>query len=292
MNTSTSLKRSPLTFFVLVFALSLLFWLLVGLSGPLTEHFSMRLPIAIPSGFNPVSPLVGGYMPLIAACILVSREGQPGGISRLLKRVFDLKRIRHKIWYVPIIFLNPLIYVLSYWVMLLLGRPLPEPHIPWLTIPIFFVYFFIEAVGEEVGWTGYVTDPLQEQWGALQAGLILGAVTAIWHVIPGLQAHQTLTYIAWQGLFDVAWRILSVWLYNNTGKSVFAIILFHDMYNIGYVLFPNNGSHYDPAIAFPITAVIAVIVTFFWGAQTLARYRYARPQASNGDERGATKGSS
>jgi uncharacterized protein len=283
VKTSASLKRSPLTFFVLVFALSLLFWLLVELLSPLTEHFSPALPIAIPSGFNPVSPLVVGYMPLIAACILVSREGQPGGTSLLLKRVFDLKRIRYKIWYVPILFLNPLIYVLSYGLMLLLRLPLPQPHVLWLTLPIFVVYFFIEAVGEEVGWTGYVTDPLQERWGALQAGLILGAVTAIWHVIPGLQAHQTLPYIVWQGLYDLAGRILGVWLYNNTGKSVCAIILSHDMYNVGYVLFPNIGSHYDPAIAFPITAVIAIMVTFLWGAKTLARYRYARPRASTED---------
>jgi membrane protease YdiL (CAAX protease family) len=283
MKTSTSLKRSPLTFFVLVFALSLLFWLLVELLGPLAEHFSLGLPIAIPSGFNPVIPLVGGYMPLIAACILVSREEKSGGISRLLKRVFDLKRIRHTLWYVPIILLNPLIYVLTYGVMRLLGRPLPEPSIAWATIPILVVYFFLEAIGEEVGWTGYVTDPLQERWGALHAGLMLGVVTAIWHIIPGIQAHQSLTYIAWQGLFDIPWRVLGVWLYNNTGKSVFAVILFHAMYNVGYVLFPNRGSHYDPAIAFPITVMMAVIVTFLWGAQTLARYRYARPQASTED---------
>src|SRR5260221_13430142 len=75
VNTSASLKRSPLTFFVLVFALSLLFWLLVELLSPLTEHFSPALPIAIPSGFNPVSPLVVEYMPLIAACILVPEKG-------------------------------------------------------------------------------------------------------------------------------------------------------------------------------------------------------------------------
>jgi uncharacterized protein len=283
MKTSTSSKRSPLTFFVLVFVLSLLFWLLVWLLGPHVSHFSPALPIAIPSGFNPFSPLVGGYMPLIAACILVSREGQSGGIRRLFSRVFDAKRIRHKLWYMPVILLNPLIYVLTYGVMLLLDRPLPELHISWPTIPIFFVYFFLEAVGEEVGWTGYVTDPLQERWGALKASLLLGGVMAIWHVIPSLQAHQTLTYIAWQGVFDVAWRILCVWLYTNTGKSVFAVILLHDMYNIGYVLFPTAGSHYDPAIAFPITAVIAIIVTCFWGAKTFAHYRYARLQPSHGD---------
>jgi hypothetical protein len=148
MKTSTSVKRSPLTFFVLVFALSLLFWLL----GPLAEHFSLGLPAISFAGTSklPVNVIVGDFCPLIAAFILVYREEKRGGISRLLKRVFDLKRIRHKIWYVPIIFLMPLIYVLTYGVMLLLGRPLPgNIIIPFQLLPVLFVAFFLEAVGEE-----------------------------------------------------------------------------------------------------------------------------------------------
>ncbi len=273
MNTNTSLKRSPLQFFVLVFALSLLIWLL----GPLAEHFSLELP-AIPFGGASqlsVDVIVGDFCPLIAAFILVYREEKRGGISRFLKRVFDLKRIRHKIWYVPIIFLYPLIYVLTYGVMLFLGRPLPAPSIPLLLLPILFVAFFLEAVGEEGGWTGYATDPLQDRWGALKAGFLLGLVWAIWHLIPAIQDHETLTFIAWHSLDFVAGRILYVWLYNKTGKCLFATIVFHDMANVGYVLFPVHGSLYDPAIGGSITAVIAVIVTFLWGTKTLARYRYA-----------------
>ena len=73
MTTSTSLNRSPLTFFVLVFALALPFWLL----GALVTH--VPLPINLP-----VSALQF-VCPIIAAFILVSREEQPGGIKRLLK---------------------------------------------------------------------------------------------------------------------------------------------------------------------------------------------------------------
>ncbi len=266
MNTSASLKRSPLTFFVLVFALALPFWLL----GAIAEHFSIGLPFNLP-----VSALMG-VCPLIAALILVYREEKPGGISRFLKRVFDLKRIRQKIWYVPIIFLNPLIFLLSYWVMRLMGLPLPEPHIPFLVIPILFVVYFIEATGEEGGWMGYVVDPMQARWSALITSIILGSVWAIWHVVPLIEAHRTPTFIAWQSLFTVATRILIVWLYNNTGKSVFAAILFHDMSNVSYSLFPNNGSHYDPAITGAIVAITAVIVTFLWGPKTLARYRFGK----------------
>jgi membrane protease YdiL (CAAX protease family) len=265
MNASTSMKRSPLKFFVLVFALSLPFWLL----GAIAQHFSLGLPFNLP-----VSALQF-VCPLIAACILVSREEQPGGVKRLLKRAFDGKRIKHKIWYVPIILLMPLIMVLSYEVMLLLGRPLPEPHISFL-IPILFVVFFLPAACEEVGWTGYVTDPMQDRWSALTTSILLGAVWAILHVVPDIQAHETWAWIAGQRFYSVVLRILIVWLYNNTGKSVFAAILFHDMDSVSvYSLFPNTGSQYDPAITGVLTAITAVIVTYFWGPKTLARYRYA-----------------
>jgi len=262
MNTSASLKGSPLTFFVLVFALALPFWLL----GALVKH--VPLPINLP-----VSALQF-VCPLIAAFILVYREEKLSGVKRLLKSVFDLKRIKHKIWYVPIIFLMPLIMVLSYGVMLLLGRPLPAPYIPFLLIPIFFVVFFLPAACEEVGWTGYITDPMQERWSAFTTSLILGSVWAIWHVIPELQAN-TPAWVAGQLFSTIGWRILIVWLYNNTGKSVLAAILFHDMVNVSEFSFPNYGSHYDPVITGAITAITVVIVTFLWGSKTLARYRYA-----------------
>ena len=273
MNTSASLKRSPLTFFVLVFALSLPFWLL----GTIVKH--VPIPINLP-----VSALQF-VCPIIAAFILVSREEKRGGIKRLLKSVFDVKSIKHKIWYVPIMLLMPLVMVLSYGVMLLLRRPLPEPYIPFLMIPIFFVVFFLAAVGEEVGWMGYAALPLQERWSAFTTDLILGAVWAIWHIIPELSAN-TPAWVAGQFFSTIVLRILIVWLYNNTGKSVLAAILFHDMVNVSEFSFPNYGSHYDPLISDAIMVVIVVIVTLFWGPETLARYRYVRVPQSDGQSAG------
>jgi uncharacterized protein len=65
------------------------------------------------------------FCPLIAASILVYREEGVGGVRRLLRRVFDQTKIRKKIWYVPIIFLMPLLYLLTYGVMRLMGLPVP-----------------------------------------------------------------------------------------------------------------------------------------------------------------------
>ncbi|MEJ7685149.1 MAG: CPBP family intramembrane glutamic endopeptidase [Segetibacter sp.] len=133
-----------------------------------------------------------------------------------------------------------------------------------------FCVFFITAAGEEAGWMGYSIEQMQNHWGALKASLILGLVWAVWHIIPYIQAHHNATWIVWQCLFTVAARVIIVWFYNNTGKSVFAVILFHTMSNVRTFVFPNYGSHYNPVVTGAIMTIIAVIVTFLWGPKTLA----------------------
>jgi membrane protease YdiL (CAAX protease family) len=265
MNASTPSKRSPLKFFILTFTLSIPFWLM----GSIAEQ---KLPLP----FNlPVGALVL-VCPMIAALILVYMENRSNGVKQLLKRAFDFKRIKRKIWYVPIFFMMPGIIVLEYGLMKLMGISVPNFQFPVLMLPVFFVLFFIGAIGEEIGWTGYATDPLQDRWNALEAGLILGTVWAIWHMTPYIQTHNTPIWVVGQSASTVLLRVLIVWIYNNTGKSLFAAIAFHASVNVSeLVLFPIYGSYYDPFIAFIIMAITVAIVIFLWGPKTLAQYRYA-----------------
>jgi hypothetical protein len=100
----------------------------------------------------------------------------------------------------------------------------------------------------------------------------LGLVWATWHTVLFVEAQRSAEYIAWQSLNQVATRVVLVWLYNNTGKSVFVAALFHAMMNLSWQLFPINGSYYDPRVTGLIVTVVAAIVTVLWGPQTLARY--------------------
>ncbi|QBD75888.1 CPBP family intramembrane metalloprotease [Ktedonosporobacter rubrisoli] len=266
MQNNIPIKRSPLKLILLVFILSIPFWL--------ADNFVPRLPLPIKL---PVSALQF-IVTLVLTCIFVYREESFAGIIRLFKRVFDVRGIKNKIWYLPIFLLNPLIMLLSYGILYLLGRPLPaEPLIPWLEIPIFFVIFFLAAACEEVCWTGYVIDPLQERWGALAASAFLGIVWALWHILPWLSIQPPL-WVAGQALSSIVSRIVIVWLYNNIGKSLIVAILFHDMKNVSEFAFPNYGSHYDPVVSSLITTVIALLVVGLWGPATLARLRF-RSQA-------------
>jgi membrane protease YdiL (CAAX protease family) len=264
MDNSLPENKSPLKFFLLVLLLSIPFWILGAMAGDLTKILPIKLPISA----------LMTFCPLLAATILVYKQREMQGVKELLKLSFDFKKIKNKKWYIPIVFVMPVIAVLSYWYMKMTGAMLPEPQTPLLFAFIYFFIFLIAAIGEEVGWSGYAIDPMQNKWGALKASIILGLVWAIWHIIPYSQAHQTPIWIVWQSISTVFLRVIIVWIYNNTVKSVFATILFHAMINVSLFMFPNYGSHYNPFVGAIFIILTVVIVVFFWGTKTLARYRY------------------
>jgi membrane protease YdiL (CAAX protease family) len=255
MNIGRASPYTPLAFCVLVFALSLPLWLI----GAITDvQLFPGLPLAA----------LGAVCPLIAALILVWIEGKAAAVIALLKRLLDYRQIRAKAWYGPILLLMPCVTVVSYALLRLQGRPLPTPQVSVLVASTMFLVFLIGALCEELGWSGYATDPLLERASALSAAILLGLVWAVWHFIPLLQAHRPLAWIAWWSLFTVALRILIVWIYNNTGKSVFAAALIHAMSNVCTMLLPA----YFELIA-PILAVVAAVVTVVWGPRTLTRHK-------------------
>lgn len=260
MNLEKYLVKSPMKFYLLVFIFSIPFWLFGSIQA---KWLPMNLPLSA----------LMFICPLISALILTYREVGTEGINRLLKRTFDYKRIKEKTWYLPIFFLMPIILFLSYVVIRLIGRPLPNPQILWLEIPILFVMFFIAALCEEIGWMGYAIEPMLKKWSALEASIIMGILWAIWHIIPFIQTKHSMLWIIGQCYTTVLLRVFIVWVYNNTGKSVFAAILFHDMTNVSDTLFPNNGSHYDPIITGLIMTIVVVIILLFWDLKNFARYK-------------------
>jgi len=259
-STADELRDRPLLAYVgLVFALAIPFWLVAAWTS------AQLLP-----GL-PVSALMV-VCPLIAASLLVFRSSGTAGVKALLRRAADVQRIAPPIWYLPIVLLMPAVTAMSYGAMRLLGMPLPAPHISLLTALVLFLAFVVAAGGEEIGWSGYATDPMLARSSALQAGILLGIVWAVWHLIPLAQAGRSPGWIAGWCASTVAIRVLIVWLYSNTG-SVFATILTHAMGNLSMFLFPNDGSAYDPRVAGALLAVVAAIVTVIWGPRTLARFR-------------------
>jgi uncharacterized protein len=243
--------RSPRKFFLLVFAFSVPLWLI---GAVIDVQFLPGLPLSA----------LGVFCPLLAALVLVHAECKTAGVVALLKRSFDFKRIRRKRWYVPIVLLAPGVSVLVYVLMRAMNMPVPAPQLAVLATLFMFLGFFAGALCEELGWSGYAIDPMQARWNALRASVLLGLVTALWHIVPLLQAHRPTAWIAWWCLYAVAARVLIVWLYNNTGKSVFAAALFHTLLNLSWMLFPIHGSFFDMRLAGLVMAFVAAMVVVVW----------------------------
>ena len=264
MSSRRSSRRSLLAFFLLTFTLAIPCWL-VGAKG---DRLSAGLLSVLPS-FLPVSALQA-VCPLLAALILVGSQDRLDGMLAFLRRVVDPTTVRRKRWYLPAIVLLPIAMALSYWVMSLMGTLLPEPCIAFLSVPVLVALYFLAAVFEEGGWTGYATDPLQSRWSPQTTSLMLGLVTAVFHVVPLLEVGSTLPWIVGWLAGTMAQRVLMVWLYNTTGRSVFAISVFHALVNVSESLLPNNGAP-DPAVSGTVLSMMAALVAFVWGPKTLAR---------------------
>ena len=72
-------------------------------------------------------------------------------------------------------------------------------------------------------------------------------------------------------------RILIVWVFINTGKSISAAILFHAVDNAALVTFPEIMAvkPWGPMVYCGLFTIAAIVVILLWGWRSLARSRFA-----------------
>jgi len=258
IESSESAGKAAGAYFLLLFALSVPFWLLGFWEE--TPLFA-QLPISA----------LQAVCPLLAAVVLAGlREGR-GGIRELFKRVLDIRLKGSLLWYLLGFLTMPVVMLLSYAAMRMLGRPVPEPDISFPAVIAAFAVFLAAAWAEETGWMGYAAHLLLQKTTALPASLILGAAWAAWHIVPYYQAGRSASWIFWQCVFTVLARILIVWLFEQSGRQVPVALLFHAMINVTYVLFPVAGSHYDPAVTGMVVLAFVAAALFLLKGEARAR---------------------
>ncbi len=236
-------------------------------------YFALLFLLTIPAyalRLVPPYSIVMVVLPLVAASLLTYREAGREGVRRLLGRSLDYRRIGNTRWYLPILLLPPAVLALQFAWLVLTGAPVSPPQATLLLLAAYFPVFIVAGIFEEIGWSAYALDPLQARWGALAAALIIGAVWALWHGIPYVLANP-LPWVAGQMATTVLLRVLMVWVYNNTGGSVFGVALFHAMTNM--ITVPDYGFAYDPVFASVVLAAMTAVVVLLWGPRTLARFR-------------------
>jgi membrane protease YdiL (CAAX protease family) len=254
----------PWLLFALIYGLSVPFWILG------TRMKSSGLPDNLP-----VTDIGAVLTPTIAAVILRYREAGSGGVRELFGRIFDHRRIANGRWLVAAIVVFPLLYLATYVAMRVLGYSMPTVwHLSPALVGVFLL-FFVAAVAEELGYSAYETDALQRRMTALNAALAMGPLWALWHLPSMIAIGQSTELILWGLCGTVAVRILNVWIYNNAGESLFAIVLMHAIGNTARTGYPGGRTGYElghGSVAYSIIILFALIVIALWRPSTLASF--------------------
>jgi len=179
-------------------------------------------------------PVVGGslfpYGPTLAACLIVAIGQGRGGLREWCTR---LTHWRAGWWYL----VGPLLIAASLLAAFGLFRLLSLSAIPFPGLPLPAIWLELLLLGglwEEPGFTGYALPELQERFarqrgGILIATLILALLRAVWHV--PLLVQGTLPWFDVFG-YIIAFQLIITWLYNRSGGSVPAVMLFHYSSNL------------------------------------------------------------
>lgn len=185
--------------------------------------------------------LLGGASPLLAGVVLTGLADGREGLRDLRHRLLDFRRINLR-WFAIILLFWPVFDVLMAGAASVLGisnRPLT---IVWdtVTAPRTLGFMLLLSVifpaVEEIGLRGHWLDALQERFTPMVAGLINGTAWAVWHTpfvwFPGYYANTTFSPQLWWWLPSIIVQtLLIVWVYNNTNRSILAVLLFHGMMN-------------------------------------------------------------
>jgi len=258
---------APWGFPLLYLGWAYLFWLPIVGSGTSVWTFP-----------NIVFLLVGGASPLLSGGLLLWLNQGRAGFADLRQRLIDRSRISGAWWLIILLF-YPIFTLLVAGAALLVGlsnNPImfigPDRLLdPGAVVLLLAVALLFPAI-EEVGLRGYWFDQLQSRWGALTSSLILGVFWALWHVplvyMPGYYQGTTFQPELWWWLPGIVLTaIIGTWVYNNTARSVLAVIVFHFLGNLtGETMGFAAALHPYATVG---TAVITLGLVLWFGPRSL-----------------------
>ena len=193
-------------------------------------------------GTNLILFLTGGASPLLAGLTMAWVTGGSERVRDLGRRLVDVRRISSKWWLIILVFW-PLFNLITAGAAVVLGITDRPIGFVWeiLTDPGTLVFMlslglFFPAI-EEIGLRGYYLDRLQERFTPVFAGIINGGIWAMWHAafvfFPGYYANTSYNPALWWWMPSIVLHtLIFVWVYNNTERSVLAVVLIHSLMNL------------------------------------------------------------
>jgi membrane protease YdiL (CAAX protease family) len=135
-------------------------------------------------------------------------------------------------------------------------------------VGVALVIVVVNGFGEETGWRGYALPRLQERFTPLIATFILAGCWAAWHIpqfflLDSYKGFSAVTGIGF--LFALTCgAVVATWLYNRTGGSILAVVVWHGIYNaVGGTKAATGGSGTIAAVVSTLIMVQAFVLVGF-----------------------------
>lgn len=182
--------------------------------------------------------LVGAFGPLVSAWVVTGATRGRAGVTELRQRV-----TRWRIgwpWFL-IALLSPVVVFLlatlvsgvatGNWATLKQFGAIAElPGVSGFAGWLIWIVTF--GLGEETGWRGFALPRMQNRFSARKAALVVGLWWAAWHIPVFFYNYEFSLFGVVAFLMGIlSGSALLTWLYNSTGGSVLATILWHGSYN-------------------------------------------------------------
>jgi uncharacterized protein len=206
--------------------------------------------VAMPAGGLQISPafiacaIIGGFGPSLAALMVTRLSGGRAALGALLRPLLNWRIGLGKLAFVLLLF--PVATLVSVAIQsILLGAPKwPDPSL----LAMALVWPILAALGEELGWRGFLLPRLERRFGLLTAAIVVGVLWGLWH-LPA-------DYIALKGYGDLFWlaflingpivltahSVVMAWIWRTTGGSTFAAVLYHFSVTASAIAAPSAGA--------------------------------------------------
>jgi membrane protease YdiL (CAAX protease family) len=274
-------KRHPIiAFFVLAYALA---WIIESPLVFLTDSVSDTQGLVI--------VILASNVPSAVAIVLTAIIFGRGALRKLLGRLL-IWRV-NPLWYLGVV-LGPVALVAGMVALnTLLGGPALSLGMPLVSVAIFFAFSIFpgSALGEEIGWRGYVLPRLQSRMSALSAALLIAPIWGLWHLPLWLTGAPGRTPLIYAGFLVSAFAlsVLLTWVYNSTGGSLLLVVLLHATINLPIrLLYDSLGSRVTVPVLlyFGLTVVAAIVVVIVAGPKHLSRKHRKQEQEEGAAEPG------
>jgi hypothetical protein len=224
-------NKDIMMFFGITFVVTWLLWLPSVLNSKGIEVPTFLLVISMMASFTPS----------ITGLILLHKRTEKGQFKAKLKEKFSMQF--NKIWFLVIGIIFPLMSGLALMLVKLIddGYVVEQPIKP-LFIPIVFlqILFIGGALGEELGWRGFVYERLEKLMTPFYSTLILGLLWSLWHLPLFLMDGTVQSNMPiWQFMLqNTIIAFYYTWVFKQTKGNMILMIYLHAVANTASAIFP------------------------------------------------------